>query len=211
MTISDPFTRPRRKLTHRQREQALLALLRTDHYVITNALEVFARGMEQAAQDARAEYEAGRADPAVAAAQDTTILTNRGLLISAKMFTDSATRARRIAAEIVWLTTPAGRRGRQLMPTLEERVAALEERLGQEAGLRASQDRDLSDIAQSMQAANHLIQALAITQGQHTTKLDDLARALGEHREETRAGFQAIGALIQTLIDRGRDDEETGR
>jgi hypothetical protein len=103
-TVRDPFARPRKKLTDEQREQALLALLRTDGHAITNALEVFARRMEEAAQQARADYEAGQAVPAVRDAQDSTLLTNRALRASADVFSENASRARRIAGEIVWLT-----------------------------------------------------------------------------------------------------------
>jgi hypothetical protein len=55
---------------------------------------------------------------------------------------------------------------------LDRRLAAVEERLGLESGLRASGDRDLADMAQSMRAQQHTIQALAITQSQHNEKLD---------------------------------------
>lgn len=57
-------------------------------------------------------------------------------------------------------------------PELEQRVTAIEERLGMESGLRASGDRDLADMAQTLRAQQHTIQALAITQSQHNEKLD---------------------------------------
>ncbi len=46
---------------------------------------------------------------------------------------------------------------------LQRRVAALEERLQMEAGLRAGGDRELSDMGQTLRAQQHTIQALAIT------------------------------------------------
>jgi hypothetical protein len=55
--------------------------------------------------------------------------------------------------------------------SLEEPVAALEERVGMESGLRASVDRDVAAIGQRLSAANHLIQALAVTQAEHTEEL----------------------------------------
>lgn len=55
---------------------------------------------------------------------------------------------------------------------LERRIAAIEERLSMESGLRASGDRDLADMAQTLRAQQHTIQALAITQSQHNEKLD---------------------------------------
>ena len=57
---------------------------------------------------------------------------------------------------------------------LAVRVAALEERLDQEAGLRASQDRDLSSIERTARAQQHLLQALALTQSEHNEKIDRL-------------------------------------
>jgi hypothetical protein len=38
--------------------------------------------------------------------------------------------------------------------------------------MRASGDRDLADMAQTLRAQQHTIQALAITQSQHNEKLD---------------------------------------
>jgi len=66
----------------------------------------------------------------------------------------------------------------------EDRLSAVEERLAMEAGLRASIDRDLATIAQRQSAANHLIQALAITQAEHTTMLEALQSDLGTVRQD---------------------------
>jgi ABC-type transporter Mla subunit MlaD len=63
---------------------------------------------------------------------------------------------------------------------LEARLAAVEERLGMESGLRASVDRDLGAVAQRMSAANHLIQALAITQAEHTATLAEHTETLAD-------------------------------
>lgn len=98
--------------------------------------------------------------------------------------------------------------------TLEERVAALEERLGMESGLRASQDRDLASIATNVRAINHSMQALAITQSEHNRKLEDLAAVVDRHtgdlkeiRNEMRAGFAALTTLLTTLIEHGEPGE----
>ncbi len=67
---------------------------------------------------------------------------------------------------------------------LEKRVAALEERVGMESGLRASADRDLSSISQTLSAQRHLIQALSITQSEHTDTLRDHTESLAlAHRK----------------------------
>ena len=62
---------------------------------------------------------------------------------------------------------------------LEGRLAELEDRVQLEAGLRASIDRDLSTIATRQSAANHLLQALAITQAEHTATLSTHSETLG--------------------------------
>jgi hypothetical protein len=76
------------------------------------------------------------------------------------------------------------------LEALTRRVAALEERLGVESGLRASGDRDLSDVMQVLQAQRHLIQAISITQSEHTTKF-----------ERVEARLDLIVRLLTQLID----------
>jgi peptidoglycan hydrolase CwlO-like protein len=54
------------------------------------------------------------------------------------------------------------------------RLAALEERVEQEAGLRASLDRDHSALELALRSQGMLLQALAVTQSEHGVKLDRL-------------------------------------
>lgn len=85
---------------------------------------------------------------------------------------------------------------------LDRRLAAVEERLGLESGLRASGDRDLADMAQTLRAQQHTIQALAITQSQHNEKLD-------RHEESLTAAhgkLDRIIAMLGQIIE--RDDHE---
>lgn len=77
---------------------------------------------------------------------------------------------------------------------LERRIAAIEDRLGVESGLRASGDRDLADMAQTLRAQQHTIQALAITQSQHNEKLD-------RHEESLTAAHSKLDRII-TMLDR---------
>ncbi|MGX6607993.1 hypothetical protein ACWKSP_38625 [Micromonosporaceae bacterium Da 78-11] len=77
---------------------------------------------------------------------------------------------------------------------LERRIAAIEDRLGVEAGLRASGDRDLGDMAQTLRAQQHTIQALAITQSQHNEKLD-------RHEDSLSAAHGKLDRII-TMLDR---------
>ena len=82
---------------------------------------------------------------------------------------------------------------------LERRIAAVEERLGLEAGLRASGDRDPGGMAQTLRAQQHTIQALAITQSLHNEKLD-------RHDESLTAAHGKLDRII-TLLDRLLDTD----
>jgi hypothetical protein len=79
---------------------------------------------------------------------------------------------------------------------LEQRIAAIEERLGVESGLRASGDRDLADMAQTLRAQQHTIQA--ITQSQHNEKLD-------RHDASLTAAHGKLDQII-TMLGRLVDD-----
>ena len=119
-----------------------------------------------------------------------------------------------------------------MTPTLEDherRLTALEERVDHEAGLRASQDRDLGDMAAALRAQKDLLQALATTQSEHTEKLDRMERQQGAQHSllqslaiselqhtETLArldrqmrlqdgGMQKIIGMLDTLIAREDD------
>jgi hypothetical protein len=88
---------------------------------------------------------------------------------------------------------------------LEQRLTALEERVDQESGLRASQDRDLGSIAATLSAQHSLLQALAISESEHTEKLARLDIEIRQLRSETRGGMQKIVGMLDTLIAREDD------
>jgi hypothetical protein len=100
---------------------------------------------------------------------------------------------------------------------LEQRVTAVEERLEMESGLRASADRDLSDIRQTLRAQQGSIQALAVTQTeqtallrQHNTKLTRHTVILDRHTEALTSIRQDHGAKLTqiiTMLDRLVEDE----
>ena len=90
--------------------------------------------------------------------------------------------------------------------SLEERVTALEERLGLEAGLRAAQDRDLASVADNMRAQTMLIQALAITQADHTRTLTDHTATLRNHTARFRSVEGKLD-LIVTMLGRLAEGE----
>jgi hypothetical protein len=83
-----------------QQDRDLADLLVRDRDFIVNALYVHAAHMGDAAQEARSAYEQGRADPAVRAAQDGSLVTHQGLRMSAQMFTEQADKARALAERI---------------------------------------------------------------------------------------------------------------
>jgi chromosome segregation ATPase len=92
------------------------------------------------------------------------------------------------------------------MEELERRLASVEERLGLEAGLRASQDRDLSSLKLELRSANNLLQALALTQSDQTRMLTALESAVAEHGERLErieGGVQAIVSMLTTLLEKG--------
>jgi chromosome segregation ATPase len=94
--------------------------------------------------------------------------------------------------------------------TLEERVAELERRVADEARLRASVDGDLSDVSSAVRASRHLIQAVAITQVEHTMKLEGLAATLERHSEmllRLSSGMGNIAAMLDELVRRDGGDE----
>ena len=94
------------------------------------------------------------------------------------------------------------------MASLEERVAAIEEKPGLEAQARASMDDDLTSINAKLTAQGHLLQALAVTQGEHTrqlTKLDTRLTAVGATLDGHTASLQQIITMLGRLIERDGD------
>ncbi|MCU7728748.1 hypothetical protein ODJ79_33980 [Actinoplanes sp. KI2] len=116
-----------------------------------------------------------------------------------------------------------------MTPTLEDherRLTVVEERLDQEAGLRASQDRDLAAIAEGVRVQGRLIQALAVTQSEHTRSLAQLTDSVNEVNgkidevngkidgvngkideanrtiDEVQGGITQIIGMVETLIER---------
>ncbi|MEU4422790.1 hypothetical protein AB0F81_19350 [Actinoplanes sp. NPDC024001] len=98
------------------------------------------------------------------------------------------------------------------MPTLEARVTRLEERMDEVERLRASQDHDLSDLAEKLRVQTTLLKALSETQSEHTATLAQHtaahaqhAAALAEHTEKLDrldGGMHKIIGMLDTLIER---------
>jgi len=95
---------------------------------------------------------------------------------------------------------------------LEQRLTAVEERLDEQSGLRASQDRDLSDIGEGVRAHRKAIQVLRKTQSEHTRKLDHLNGKV----DHLTGRFDQLASRVDRLflnvdgIDR-KADRLTGR
>jgi hypothetical protein len=90
---------------------------------------------------------------------------------------------------------------------LERRVTALEERLQMEAGLRAAGDRDLASTAQNVRAQTHLIQALSITQSEHTDALRELGEAVATLKQDHGAKLDQIVTMLGRLLDQDSGGE----
>jgi chromosome segregation ATPase len=101
---------------------------------------------------------------------------------------------------------------------LETQLAALTEKVSMESGLRAAVDTDLSGVNTKLSAANHLTQALSITQSDHTQELQRIHQKLDQHTatleqhsatlDQHTAAFASVQTqlttivtLLQTLID----------
>ncbi|GIF07439.1 hypothetical protein Asi03nite_49770 [Actinoplanes siamensis] len=103
------------------------------------------------------------------------------------------------------------------MPTLEDRVANLEERMDEQERLRASQDRDQSELGLKLAAQDRLLKSLAKTQSEHTAILnrhttilnrhtgmfEEHAAILAQHTADLhllKGGVQQIIGMLDTLI-----------
>ena len=84
---------------------------------------------------------------------------------------------------------------------LEQRVAAIEERLQMQAGLRAAGDRDLASTTAHLRAQTHLVQALSITQAEHTTALRELGETVAALRQDHGAKLDQIITMLERLLD----------
>lgn len=98
---------------------------------------------------------------------------------------------------------------------IRQRLDSLENRMGSESGLRAIMDADQASLTVRLDAQDHLLRALSITQSDHTARLtrleDGQCRLEGTvrrlegtvTRQETAIG--TVQAGIQTIITLLRD------
>jgi peptidoglycan hydrolase CwlO-like protein len=99
--------------------------------------------------------------------------------------------------------------GRRL-DLVEQRLDAVESRIDSEAGLRAMMDLDQATLTARLDAQDHLLRALAVTQSEHGTQLRKLAneqtRMAGEQermageQQRTTATLAQVEAGVRTII-----------
>jgi chromosome segregation ATPase len=82
---------------------------------------------------------------------------------------------------------------------LESRVTAVEERLDEQAELRASQDRDLANVGEALRAQSGLLKALAATQSEHTYQIGQLGLKLGQLDLKVDRLDDKVGQLDQKM------------
>ncbi|EXG80064.1 hypothetical protein [Cryptosporangium arvum] len=88
------------------------------------------------------------------------------------------------------MTEPSGE-----WTALERRVSVLEERMDVESGFRIGIERDLDKITQRQVAQGQLLQALALTQSEHTERLSRIETKLGSYETRMGALEMKVGAL----------------
>jgi chromosome segregation ATPase len=82
---------------------------------------------------------------------------------------------------------------------LRQQLAALTARVDAVEGLRAMMDRDLADIKQRMDAQDHLLQALHITQANHTQRLTRIEEQLTRVEERLTRVEERLTRVEQAL------------
>jgi chromosome segregation ATPase len=81
----------------------------------------------------------------------------------------------------------------------DARLTTLEETIKTEANLRAAMDQDISDIKIEQRAQRGLLQAVAVTQGEHTTRLTAIEGRLGNVEQRLGNVEGRLGTVESTL------------
>jgi archaellum component FlaC len=88
---------------------------------------------------------------------------------------------------------------------IRQQLAALTGRVDGIEGLRAMMDRDLADLKQRMDAQDLLLQALHVTQSNHTQRLTRIEESLGRVDQalgRVEADFRGKLDTIVAMLDR---------
>ena len=83
---------------------------------------------------------------------------------------------------------------------LRQQLAAPTARVDGIEGLRAMMDRDLADLKQRMDAQDLLLQALHVTQSNHTQRLTRIEDTLGRIETEFRGKLDTIISMLAHLV-----------
>ena len=85
------------------------------------------------------------------------------------------------------------------MEHVRQQLAALTERVGGIEGLRAM-GRDLADLKQRMDAQDLLLQALHVTQSNHTQRLTRIEERLDRIEDTLRRVETEFGGKLDTIV-----------
>jgi hypothetical protein len=94
--------------------------------------------------------------------------------------------------------------------SLESRVGTLETKVGTEAHLRAAMDKDMGTLSAKFGVQEKLIQAISLTQSDHTKRLTRLEVGQEELRttlDRVQVGVEAIHTLLTGLTAVDADPE----
>ena len=84
---------------------------------------------------------------------------------------------------------------RRRLNLVEQRLDAVESRVNSEAGLRAMMDLDQATLTARLDAQDHLLRALAVTQSEHGTQLRKLATDQARLADEQARLAGRVGQL----------------
>jgi hypothetical protein len=83
---------------------------------------------------------------------------------------------------------------------VQQQLAALAGRADGIEGLRAMMDRDLADLKHRMDAQDLLLQALHVTQSNHTQRLTRIEDSLGRVETDFRGKLDTIVAMLDRIV-----------
>jgi hypothetical protein len=83
---------------------------------------------------------------------------------------------------------------------VQQQLAALAGRVDGIEGLRTMMDRDLADLKQRMDAQDLLLQALHVTQSNHTQRLTRIEDSLGRVETDFRGKLHTIVAMLDRIV-----------
>ena len=86
---------------------------------------------------------------------------------------------------------------------VQQQLAALAGRVDGIEGLPAMMDRDLADLKHRMDAQDLLLQALHVTQSNHTQRLTRIEDSLGRVEADFRGNLDTIVVMLDRIVPPG--------